>query len=48
MAVFDCSEKKFDLLFSYEAHSRAVTCISIHENSNIIVTGSRDKTLKIH
>lgn len=45
LAVFDSS---FELIFSYEAHNRAITSVSISHDEKFIVTGSRDKTIKIH
>lgn len=45
LAVFN---KEFELIFSYEAHSRAITSVSIDRTEQFIVTGSRDKTIKVH
>ena len=45
LAVFD---KNFDLFFSYEAHTRAINCLAFSPDSKFIITGSRDKTIKIH
>lgn len=45
LAVFN---NDFELLFGYEAHTRAITSVSISVDDKFIVTGSRDKTVKIH
>ena len=45
MAVFS---KDFDLVFSYEAHLRAITGLSFDLEEKYILTGSRDKTIKLH
>jgi WD40 repeat protein len=45
LAVFD---EQYEAIFGYEAHSRAITCLSFSSNSKYIVTGSRDKHIKIH
>lgn len=45
LAVFD---KDFNLMFGYEAHSRAINTVAFSPDSKTIVTGSRDKTLKLH
>lgn len=46
MAVY--TSKGFELLYSYEAHSRAITGLSFHLSEEYILTGSRDKTIKLH
>jgi elongator complex protein 2 len=45
LAVFS---NAFNLLFSYEAHLRAVTSLSFHLSEVYLLTGSRDKTIKLH
>lgn len=37
-----------NLIFSYEAHLRAITCLSFHLDDDLLITGSRDKTIKLH
>ena len=46
LALFDT--ENYDLIMSYEAHTRAITSVSISSDEKFIVTGSRDKTIKIH
>ena len=48
LAVFDCRDRKFDFVYGYESHSRAITSVSSNQNSTLLVTGSRDKNVKIH
>jgi WD40 repeat protein len=43
LALFD---ESFELIFSYEAHSRAIPGVSISLNKKFLVTGSRDKKSK--
>ena len=45
LALFD---RDFNLTFSYEAHSRAINTVAFSPDSKTIVTGSRDKTIKLH
>lgn len=47
LAVYDFANG-FEVVSSYEAHSRAITSVSISRDEKYIVTGSRDKTIKIH
>lgn len=44
LAIFDSD---FELVFSYEAHTRAATCVSFSIDSKFVATGSRDKFVKI-
>ena len=37
-----------ELLFSYEAHLRSITCLSFHLSEDLLLTGSRDKTIRLH
>ena len=41
-------DENSELVFSYEAHTRAITSISISPDCDIIATGSRDKIIKLH
>lgn len=45
LAVWD---SKFEKVFSYEAHSRAITSVAFSPNDQLLVTGGRDKTVRIH
>lgn len=45
MAVYS---NDFTMLFNYEAHLRAITCLSFHLSEEYIITGSRDKHIKLH
>lgn len=47
LAVYDVTNN-YEVLWSYEAHTRAITSVSISKDEKYIVTGSRDKTIKIH
>ena len=47
LAVYD-RQSNYEVLSSYEAHTRAITSVSISRDEKFIVTGSRDKTIKIH
>lgn len=47
LAVYD-RVNNYEVLSSYEAHTRAITSVSISRDEKHIVTGSRDKTVKIH
>lgn len=47
LAVYDRANN-YEVLSSYEAHTRAITSVSISSDEKYIVTGSRDKTIKIH
>ncbi len=38
----------FEVLFNYEAHLRTITCLSFHKSEEFILTGSRDKTIRLH
>jgi len=45
LAIYSCD---LTLLYSCEPHLRAITCLSFHHNENYLITGSRDKTIKLH
>lgn len=38
----------YELMFGYEAHSRAITSVDVSLCDKYILTGSRDKLIKIH
>lgn len=46
LAVYSGAD--LELLFSYEAHLRTVTCLSFHKSEEYLLTGSRDKTIRLH
>lgn len=45
LAVYD---QQLNLAYSYEAHLRAITCLAFHSSEQFLITGSRDKTVKLH
>jgi WD40 repeat protein len=45
LAVFD---REFELVFGYEAHSRAILCVSFSEDGKLVGTGGRDKFVRVH
>lgn len=46
LAVYSGAD--LELLFSYEAHLRTITCLSFHRSEEYLLTGSRDKTIRLH
>ena len=38
----------FNVVFSAEAHARAIMCVCFSPNCEFVATGSRDKFIKIH